>query len=56
MLGPHGNPQAKNLFEIVKYLQETEGVQFEVRPRRAASCRKRTELLAAPRMARRSNF
>ncbi|HEX5424060.1 MAG TPA: hypothetical protein VFW94_10960 [Candidatus Acidoferrales bacterium] len=35
MLGPHGNPQAKNLFEIVKYLQETEGVRFELRPRRA---------------------
>jgi DNA-binding phage protein len=41
MLGPHGNPQAKNLFEIVKYLQETEGIQFEVRPRRAASRTKR---------------
>jgi hypothetical protein len=53
MLGPRGNPQAKNLFEIVKYLQETEGVQFEVRPRRAAS---RTEVLATPRTARRSNF
>jgi hypothetical protein len=41
MLGPHGNLQARNLFEIVKYLQETEGVQFEVRPRRAASRTKR---------------
>jgi hypothetical protein len=41
MLGPHGNPQAKNLFEIVKYLQEIEGVQFEVRPKRAASRTKR---------------
>ena len=41
MLGPHGNPQARNLFEIVKHLQETEGVQFEVRPRRAASRTKR---------------
>jgi hypothetical protein len=34
MLGPRGNPQARNLFEIVAYLQEAEGVQFEVRPRR----------------------
>ena len=34
MLGPSGNPQVRNLFEIVKYLQETEGVHFEVRPRR----------------------
>jgi DNA-binding phage protein len=37
MLGPRGNPQARNLFEIVKYLQEAEGVRFEVRPARAAS-------------------
>jgi DNA-binding phage protein len=51
MLGPHGNPQAKNLFEIVKYLQETEGVQFEVRPRRAASRTKRAELSATSRVA-----
>lgn len=36
MLGPQGNPQARNLFEIVKYIQETEGVQFEVRPKRVA--------------------
>ncbi|MGC1107645.1 MAG: hypothetical protein WA876_14020, partial [Candidatus Acidiferrales bacterium] len=45
MLGPHGNPQARNLFEIVKFLQETEGVQFEVRPRRAASRVKRRQQL-----------
>ena len=37
MLGPRGNPQARNLFQVVKYLQEAEGVRFEVRPRRAAS-------------------
>lgn len=36
MLGPRGNPQARNLFEIVKYLQDVEGVVFEVRPTRAA--------------------
>jgi len=35
MLGPRGNPQARNLFEIVAYLQKAEGVHFEVRPRRA---------------------
>jgi len=34
MLGPRGNPQARNLFEIVKYLQEAEGVRFEVRQTR----------------------
>ncbi len=40
MLGPRGNPQARNLFEIVAYLQRAEGVRFEVRPTRAASGRK----------------
>lgn len=32
MLGPKGNPQARNLFEIVAYLQRAEGVRFELRP------------------------
>jgi hypothetical protein len=36
MFGPHGNPTAGNLFEIVAYLQQAEGVRFEVRPTRAA--------------------
>jgi len=40
MLGPRGNPQARNLFEIVAYLQQAEGVRFEVRPARTASHRK----------------
>ncbi len=31
MFGPKGNPQACNLFEIIGYLQEREGVHFEVR-------------------------
>ena len=31
MLGPHGNPQARNLFEIIRCLQEREGVHLEVR-------------------------
>ncbi len=31
MLGPSGNPQARNLFEIVAYLQKKEGVRFELR-------------------------
>ena len=34
MLGPRGNPQARNLFEIVAYLQQAEGVRFEVRSKR----------------------
>jgi len=40
MLGPRGNPQARNLFEIVAYLQHAEGVRFELRPMRASSRRK----------------
>jgi DNA-binding phage protein len=35
MLGPHGNPQARNLFEIVAYLQKKEGVHLRVRSARA---------------------
>jgi DNA-binding phage protein len=31
MLGPSGNPQARNLFEIVQYLQRREGVRFRLR-------------------------
>jgi hypothetical protein len=41
MLGPSGNPQARNLFEIVAYLQEAEGVRFEVRPARGSRRAKR---------------
>jgi DNA-binding phage protein len=31
MFGPSGNPQARNLFEVVAYLQKSEGVRLEVR-------------------------
>ena len=31
MLGPHGNPQARNLFEIIGRLQECEGLHLKVR-------------------------
>jgi hypothetical protein len=41
MLGPRGNPQARNLFEIVAYLQHAEGVRFEIRSTRAALRTKR---------------
>lgn len=30
MLSPSGNPQARNLFEIVEFLQRVEKVRFEV--------------------------
>ena len=36
MFGPSGNPTASNLFEIVAYLQQAEGVRLEVRSTRAA--------------------
>ena len=36
MFGPNGNPTARNLFEIVAYLQNAEGVRFEVRSTRTA--------------------
>ncbi len=41
MFGPNGNPTASNLFEIVAYLQQAEGVRFEVRSPRAALRKKR---------------
>ena len=31
MLGPAGNPRADNLFEVVSFLQQGEGVRFHVR-------------------------
>lgn len=31
MFGPSGNPTARNLFEIVAYLQRAEGVSFQLR-------------------------
>jgi DNA-binding phage protein len=31
MLGPTGNPRAENLFVVVSFLQQREGVRFHVR-------------------------
>jgi DNA-binding phage protein len=31
MFGPHGNPQARNLFGIIRYLQKQVGVELHVR-------------------------
>jgi hypothetical protein len=36
MFGPSGNPQAKNLFEIVAYLQRSGGTVLRVVDKRAA--------------------
>jgi hypothetical protein len=35
MLGPKGNPQAQNLFQIVAYLMSQEGVRFKLRTAKA---------------------
>jgi DNA-binding phage protein len=32
MFGPRGNPQARNLFGIISYLQQQAGVQLHVTP------------------------
>ncbi len=37
MLGPNGNPHAKNLFEIVAFLQQHERVRFRIRSTSAAA-------------------
>jgi hypothetical protein len=37
MLSPTGNPQARNLFEMVAYLQKVEGTVLEVRARKVAA-------------------
>jgi hypothetical protein len=31
MLGPRGNPRARNLIEILSYLQKREGIRFKLR-------------------------
>jgi hypothetical protein len=36
VFGPNGNPTANNLFEIVAYLQQAEGVRFKIRSTRTA--------------------
>ena len=33
MFGPKGNPQARNLFEIIGHLQKRKGLHFELRAR-----------------------
>ena len=36
MFGPKGNPQASNLFAVIHYLQEQEGICLEVKARKVA--------------------
>src|SRR4030081_753756 len=51
MFGPNGNPTARNLFEIVAYLQRAEGVRFEVRSMHAAL---RTKKQPSPKRGKRA--
>jgi hypothetical protein len=37
MLSPTGNPQARNLFEMIAYLQKAEGTVLEIRAIDAAA-------------------
>ena len=36
MFGPKGNPQASNLFAVIHYLQEQEGIHLKVKARKVA--------------------
>ena len=36
MFGPKRNPQASNLFQVIQYLQEQEGIPLEVKARKVA--------------------
>ncbi len=36
MFGPKRNPQASNLFAVIGYLQEQEGIHLEVKARKVA--------------------
>jgi hypothetical protein len=36
MLGPSGNPQARNLLDLINHLQKAEGLHFKVSLRAAS--------------------
>ena len=36
MFGPKGNPQTRNLFAMIRYLQERVGIHLEVKARKVA--------------------
>ena len=44
MLGPSGNPQARNLFEVIQQLQKEEGLHFELLLRAAVFPAGRTKM------------
>lgn len=37
MFSPGGNPQARNLFEVIAFLQQAEGVRFQIRSSKAVA-------------------
>jgi DNA-binding phage protein len=47
MFGPKGNPQAKNLFGVIGYLQEQAGVRLQVGSIRKPSAQSRSRRKAA---------
>ena len=49
MFGLAGNPTARNLFEIVAYLQHAEGVRYEVRSARSPAPKKRRQPSRRPK-------
>ena len=51
MFGPKGNPTASKLFEIVAYLQQAEGVRFEVRSARAVQHSRKRNFRREPNLA-----
>jgi DNA-binding phage protein len=55
MFGPNGNPTANNLFEIVAYLQQAEGVRFKIRSTRRLA-HEATTVLAASKTHRFCRF
>lgn len=51
MFGPAGNPTARNLFEIVAYLQRAEGVSLQVRSSRTSTQPRRRRISNGRRRA-----
>ena len=54
MFGPNGNPQARNLFEVIGRLQEREGVHLKVQAVRYNPYRAHSEKHTAQPIANRS--
>jgi hypothetical protein len=42
MFSPRGNPQVRNLFGVIGYLQKQAGIELHVTPNRDSVCSKRS--------------